>query len=161
MTTDADDTSGRLDISRVAHRATEIDRHHVVMSYRVRSFTTFPTARLHPAKRNLVLELNRDAERGSERNVRISSRDGRLIAEVISNATREVIATVEATRPDDQSVRISGPRRLLGARSYFWTSNFHAAHSTSCGRGDGFPIVCQDSVPQRGWVRVDQPGWPR
>ena len=160
MTTDPDDTLGRLDLARVEHRATSIDRRHVIVSYRARTFDAFTTARLDPDSRNLVLELNRDSVRGSERNVRISSIEGRLVAEVISNATREVIATVQATRPNDYTVQITGPRRLLGARSYFWTSNYHAARSPSCGRGDGFPIVCQDSVPQHGWARMDRPGWP-
>ncbi|MGI8434272.1 MAG: hypothetical protein ACR2LE_05985, partial [Nocardioidaceae bacterium] len=59
------------------------------------------------------------------------------------------------------SIRSSGPRRLLGARSYFWTSTFHADASAGCGDDDGVQITCQDSVPQRGWIRWDRLAWPR
>jgi hypothetical protein len=157
---DPDDTLGRLDIGRVSDRTVEVRKDRYLISYRVRTLTPFGTARLDVADRNFVLELNRDGERGSERNVRIAERNGDLVAEVISNASREVIGTVPASRPSDRTVQISGPRRLIGARSYFWTSNFHARHSPGCGRGDGFPIVCQDDVPQDGWLRLQHPAWP-
>lgn len=158
--TDPDDTAGRLDISRVTDRVTQIDRRHSVVTFRVRTLAAFDSQRLSPRHRNFVLELNRDSQRGSERNVRISSRDGRLVAEVISNATREVIATVGVTRPTGHTVRISGAKRIIGARSYFWTSNYHARRSPQCGQGDGYPISCQDSAPQRGWFTLDSIAWP-
>ena len=59
--------------------------------------------------------------------------DGVLKAEIISTATRQVLATVSATRPNDRALEITGPRRLLGARSYFWASNYHADRSPLCG----------------------------
>jgi hypothetical protein len=158
--TDPDDTHGRLDIGRVRDRAVEMSPDHFLITYRVTTLTPFATDRLDVDDRNFVLELNRDAEAGSERNVRISARDGALVAEVISNATRETIATVTATRPDDYSVQISGPRRLIGARTYFWASNFHAQHSPRCGVRDGFRAVCQDDVPEDGWLRLERPAWP-
>jgi hypothetical protein len=108
--TDPDDTPGRLDIGRVSDRAIEMSPDHFLISYRVTTLTPFATERLDVGDRNFVLELNRDSEAGSERNVRIAARDGVLLAEVISNATRETIATVTVTRPDDYSVQISGPR---------------------------------------------------
>lgn len=159
-TSDPDDTLGRLDIARVAHRVSQLGRHRFMLDYRVGTFAAFGSPGLDVQHRNFVLELNRDTQPGSERNVRVSQRDGSLVAEVISNATREVIATVEVNRPNDQTIRISGPRRVLGARSYFWTSNFHAPRSSSCGEGDGFPIICQDTVPEHGWTRLDSPAWP-
>jgi hypothetical protein len=158
--TDPDDTDGRLDISLVQNRAVQVGRHHVVMTYRVRTYTPFGSGRLNDTDRNFVIELNRDAEAGSERNVLVTSHAGGLTADVISNATGQVIATVEVSRPNDQAVLITGSRRLIGARSYFWTSNFHAEKSYACGYQDEIPITCQDSVPRRGWIRLDRLAWP-
>jgi hypothetical protein len=158
--TDPDDTDGRFDIARVSHQVDQFSRRQVTMTYWVSTFASFASARLNARHRNFVLELNRDGEPGSERNVRISRSDGHLIAEVISNATREVIDTVDAWRPSNRSIVITGPREVLGARSYFWTSNFHTAGRSACGWGDGYPITCQDSVPQDGWIRLDRPAWP-
>lgn len=160
--TDADDTSGKLDIAAVRHRITRSDARHVSLSYRLTTYDAFRLRRLDERHRNFVLELNRDAERGSERNVRISYLDGfGPLAEVISNATRQVIATVEVIRIDSHTVAIRGGRRVIGARSYFWTSNFHVAGHGRCGWRAGYPITCQDTVPGNGWIRLDTPAWPR
>jgi hypothetical protein len=157
---DPDDTDGRLDISLVRSRGVQLDRHHVLVTYRVRTYTTFGSGRLDDQDRNFVVELNRDAEAGSERNVLVTSHDGALTAEVISNASRRVIATVEVSRPNDQAIMITGSRRFIGARSYFWTSNFHADGSVRCGDTDGVAVTCQDSVPRRGWIHQDRLVWP-
>jgi hypothetical protein len=159
-TTDPDDTHGRLDISRVRDRVTQRDRDHVVVSFSVQTFTPFSERLLEADQRDFVLELNRDSEPGSERNITITGVGGELVADVISNATREVIATVQADSVDDHTIRVTGPRRLIGARSYFWTSNFHLDGSVSCGDLDGIPLTCQDSVPDEGWIRLDPPAWP-
>jgi hypothetical protein len=158
--TDPDDTDGRLDISLVRSRGVQLGRHHVIVTYRVRTYTTFSSGRLDARQRNFVVELNRDAEAGSERNVVVASHHGALTAEVISNATRRVIATVEVSRPNDQAVMITGSRRLIGARSYFWTSNFHVDGSVRCGEDAGTAVTCQDDVPRRGWIQQDRLVWP-
>jgi hypothetical protein len=158
--TDPDDTDGRLDISLVRSRGVQLDRHHVIVTYRVRTYTTFGSGRLDPEQRNFVVELNRDAGAGSERNVVVASHHGVLTAEVISNATRRVMATVEVSRPNDQAVMITGSRRLIGARSYFWTSNFHADGSVRCGEDHGTAVTCQDDVPRHGWIQQDRLVWP-
>ncbi len=159
--TDPDDVDGRFDIAAVQHVVSEADRRHVWMTYTVTTFASWIDARLDRRWRAFVLELDRDGERGSEVNVTVSKRDGHIVAELISNATREVIRDVRISRPDAHSFTLSGPRRLLGARSYFWTSNFHAdAPRTLCGRQGGYPVTCQDSVPNAGWIRLSKPAWP-
>ena len=160
VVTDPDDTAGPLDIARVRHRITQRQPGHVRISYGVRTFGRFPASALDRSHRHFVLELNRDGQPGSERNVRISSRAGELVAEVISNSTREVITTVTAVQLNSRAFRIFGPREVLGARSYFWFSNFHAPRSLDCGSANGYPITCQDAVPERGWIRLDRPAWP-
>jgi hypothetical protein len=159
--TDEDDTYGPLDISEVTHQITYTTlRGRVRLSYAVETYLPFDAGALDPRHRMFVVELDTDGQPGSERNVRISTRSGQLTAEVISNATREVIATVDVSRPNAQTLRITGPRRLIGARRYFWYSNFHADHSRHCGWSDGYPVTCQDDVPEDGWIRLDRPAWP-
>jgi len=160
--TDSDDTDGRLDIASVRHRIQPVDGQHVRLTYRVTTYDEFDAARLNATRRHFILELNRDAERGAERSIRISHLDGEgVVAEVVSNATREVISTARVTRVDANAIHIRGPRQLIGARSYFWYSNFHDRHSRRCGEVGGYPVTCQDSVPDRGWLRLDTPAWPR
>lgn len=160
--TDPDDTGGRLDIASVRHRIQPVDGQHVRLTYRVTTYDEFDASRLNTTRRHFILELNRDAERGAERSIRISHLDGvGVVAEVISNATREVISTAHVARVDANAIHIRGPRQLIGARSYFWYSNFHDRRSRRCGAVDGYPVTCQDSVPDRGWLRLDTPAWPR
>jgi hypothetical protein len=160
--TDEDDTYGPLDLSRVTHQITYTTlRGRVRLSYAIRTYLPFDAGSLDPRQRRFVLELDTDGQPGSERNVRISSRGGRLTAEVISNASRKVIAIVDVTRPNARTLWITGPRRLIGAHRYFWYSDFHANRSRHCGWSDGYPITCQDDVPDDGWIRLDRPAWPR
>ncbi len=161
VVSDPDDTAGPLDVARVAHRIRTDERaRHARITYRVRTYQDFDAGRLHPHRRTLVVELDTDGGRGATRNLRISARDGRPVAELISNATREVIAELPVQRPDRRTVAVSGPRRLLGARDYFWTATYHRPGSRACGTQDGHPVWCQDTVPERGWIRMDRPGWP-
>lgn len=159
---DPDDTAGSLDIASVRHRITVRDSGHVHVSYWVTTYAGLDLSRLDARHRNFVLELNRDSQLGAERSVRISYVAGSgLIAEVFSNATRRRISTVAATAIDSKTIRISASRRRLGGRSYFWTSNFHVGGDGTCGWRDGYPITCQDAVPDAGWIRLDYPAWPR
>jgi hypothetical protein len=160
--TDGDDTYGPLDISRVTHRITyTTPRGRVRLDYAVKTYRPFDAGALDPRQRRFVIELDTDGRSGAERNVRISARSGEPTADVISNATRKVIATVDVTRPNAQTLRITGPRRLIGAQRYFWYSDFHADHSRHCGWNNGYPVTCQDDVPEQGWIRLDSPAWPR
>jgi hypothetical protein len=159
--TDDDDTYGPLDISRVTHQITYTNpRGRVRLAYAVNTYLPFDAGSLDPRQRRFVIELDTDGRPGAERNIRISARNGLPTAEVISNATRKVIATVDVTRPNAQTLRITGPRRLIGAHRYFWYSDFHADRSRHCGWSDGYPVTCQDDVPQEGWIRLDSPAWP-
>lgn len=157
--TDADDTSGPLDMRRARHRVVRGD-HGTRLAFTVHTQRPFADADLSWRHRHFILELDTDGEPGAERNVTIFGRDGQLRADLISNATREVIAHLAVVRVDPRTVRVLGPRRLLGVRKVFWTSNFHWRDAPACGREDGYPITCQDSVPDRGWIRLDRMAWP-
>jgi hypothetical protein len=160
ITTDPDDTAGRLDLAAVVHRVHQHSDGDVRLRWTVRTRAAFDPRVLRNRFRRFTVELDTDGEAGAERSVRLVSRPGGVVAEVVSNATREVVASLPALRPDRRSLAFAGPRELVGARRYFWYSDFHSRHSPGCGAGDGFPVVCQDTAPQRGWIRVDRPGWP-
>ena len=162
MVTDGDDTHGRLDISKVTHRIRySTPRGHVHITYRVKTFRAYHIGLLNARHRRFVIELDTDGSPGAERNVRISTRNGHLTGDVISNATRKVIATIAAAHPAPHIVQVAGPRRLIGAHRYFVYSDFHAEHSRHCGRYQGYLITCQDDVPEAGWIHLDRPAWPR
>jgi hypothetical protein len=158
--TDLDDTRGRLDVRSVRHRVSQVSPRRVQVSYRIRTFAPYRDGLLESPEREFVIELHRTATRGADRNISVSSVDGALVATVISNATRKPIARARIVRLDAQTFRIVGSRALIGARSYFVTSNFHAGGSARCGWNAGWPVTCQDSVPDNGWIRVDRIGWP-
>lgn len=164
VTTDPDDTPGRLDLAAVVHRVRQRQGGHsdagVRLRWTVRTRAAFDPQVLQNRFRRFTVELDTDGEAGAERNVRLVARPDGVVAEVVSNATRHVIASLPALRPDRRSLAFAGPRELVGARRYFWYSDYHARHSPTCGRGDGFPVICQDTAPERGWIRVDRPGWP-
>jgi hypothetical protein len=157
--TDGDDTAGPLDIVRVRHRTVSAGS-HTRLAYTVRVQGPFDDADLSWRHRHFIIELNTDSERGSELNVTIYGRDGDLRADLISNATREVVAHLAVVRVDERTVRVIGPRRLIGARKVFWTSNFHRTGFPACGWDEGHPITCQDTAPDRGWIRMDPIAWP-
>jgi hypothetical protein len=157
--TDADDTGGPLDIVAVRHRVEGDDR-SARLSFTVRTQRDFEDSELSWRYRHFIVELDTDGQPGAERNVTIFSRDGVLRADLISNATREVIAHLSVVRVDQRTLRVVGPRRLIGVRKIFWTSNYHQTGVPACGWTDGFPITCQDSVPDRGWLRLDKLAWP-
>jgi hypothetical protein len=157
--TDRNDTEGPLDVRQVKHRIAT-HAHRTTLAFTVRTWRGFDNTDLSRRQRNVVLELDRDGKPGAERNVTIYSRGGGLRADLISTATREVIAHVTAVRIDKRTVGVVGPRRLLGVRRVFWTSNYHRSGVPACGWAGGYPITCQDTVPNRGWLRLDRRAWP-
>ena len=161
-TTDPDDTPGRLDIRSVSHRVTQLSppRGAVRVRWTVRTHRDFDPAVLQNRHRRFTLELDTDGKSGAERNIRFVVRDDVLVAEVESNATREVIATLPARIESGRALSTAGYKGLVGARRYFWYSTYHASGSPACGRHQGHPVTCQDSVPEDGWIRLDRPAWP-
>jgi hypothetical protein len=157
--TDANDTAGPLDVRRVRHRVVGDDR-WARLTFTVRAQRPFDDTDLSWRQRHFILELDVDGEPGAERNITIFGHEGDLRADLISNATRTVIAHLPVTRIDDRTLRVFGPRRLVGVRKVFWTSNFHRTGAPACGWSDGHPITCQDSVPDHGWLRLDRLAWP-
>jgi hypothetical protein len=157
--TDADDTAGPLDIVRVRHRVTG-DERWARLTFTVRAQRPFDATDLSWRHRHFILEMDINGEPGAEHNITVFGRDGELRADLISNATRTVIAHLPVTRVDKRTLRVFGPRRLVGVRKVFWTSNFHRTGVPACGWSDGHPVTCQDSVPDRGWLRLDRLAWP-
>lgn len=160
-TTDPDDTNGPLDIAAVTHRIAVRDRSDVQVSYTIRTYGRFHVRGLDRRHRNVMIELGTDGESGASRNITIYARDGRLRADLISNATRERIARLPIRRSGRRSIRVRGPRRLTGARRYFVVSRYEDPVTAPCGTVGQTPVTCGDDVPRRGWLRMDRPAWPR
>lgn len=160
-TTDPADTRGPLDIAAVTHRIAVRGRSHVRVAFGIRTYRPLRSADLNRRHRNLTIELGTDATPGASRNIRVYARNGRLRADLISNATRKRIARLAIRRTGRRSIRIRGPRRLTGAQRYFVVSRYENPVTAPCGKVGNTPITCGDEVPRRGWLRMDRPAWPR
>lgn len=160
-TTDRDDTRGPLDVARVIDRVSVYGKRHVHIAYTLHTYDRFSTRDLNRRRRNLTIELGTEAEPGASRNIAIYARKGRLRAKLISNATRRPIARLDVRRVSDRAVRVRGPRRLIGARRYFVHTRYEKRSTAPCGRAGNIPITCGDDIPNRGWLRMDRPAWPK
>lgn len=160
VVSDPDDTGGALDVRAVRTRIDAASGHASWVRYTVRTDDAFRSTDLHPRWRRFVLELDTDGKPGSERNVSVFARKGRLTAELESNATREVLAELAVRRVGPRRIQISGTPEEIGARKVFWTVDWHQRGDSLCGSVGGRPVVCQDSVPDDGWLRLDRPAWP-
>jgi hypothetical protein len=152
--TDADDTQGGLDLLGASH-AIRVDVDSAQVRYTIRLAEPIAADGLHRRHRILVAELDTDGRRGSERNITIYGSHWRVHADLISNATREVVRSLHVRLlGDGRLIRVRGPRRAAGARRIFWYSHYHRAGDPDCGWRDGYPITCSDSVPDDGWLRL-------
>lgn len=159
-TTDRDDTRGPLDVAGVTDRVAVYGRHRVRVAYTIRTHGPFRTRDLTERHRNITLELGTTAS-GASHNITIYASDGRLRATLISNATRRPVAELAVSRPGERAVRVRGPRRLIGARRYFVVTRYEKRSTAPCGWAGDVPVTCGDDVPNRGWLRLDRPAWPR
>lgn len=160
-TSDRDDTRGPLDLASVTDRVTVFGKHHVHVAYTLRTYESFSTRDLTRRHRNFTIELGTDSTSGASHNIAVYARDGKLRAKLISNATREPVARLQVRRVGDKAVRVRGPRSLIGARRYFVVSRYEKRSTAPCGSAGNIPITCGDDVPNRGWLRLDRPAWPR
>lgn len=157
--TDQRDTPGPLDIVSVTHVARDRGE-TAALRYTVSMAEPFDASDLQRRHRHVVAELGTDGQRGAERNITIYYRDGALRADLISNATREVIASLHVRQLDGRRLRVRGSREQIGVRTIFWYSNYHRLGFEPCGWDDGYPVTCQDPVPERGWVHLPRGAWP-
>lgn len=160
IVSDPDDTTGPLDVRTVRLYVDAASGRAHQLRYTVHTTGAFRSAELHPRWRRFVVELDTDGRAGAERNVAISARDGRLVAELISNSTRQVLAELDVRRSGRRGITVSGSPQELGARRIFWTVDWHRRGDVVCGSVGGRRISCQDSVPDDGWLRLDRPAWP-
>jgi hypothetical protein len=157
--TDADDTNGPLDVAAVSHRVRE--RHDTaLLRFTMHLHEPVDARALQRRHRRLVAELDTDGRSGAERNLTVYTSDGDLRADLISNATREVIRSLPVRFIGEDRLQVRAARGLLGARRIFWHSSFHLAGHPECGWEHGHPVTCSDSVPDDGWLRLPRPAWP-
>jgi len=158
--TDPRDTPGPLDIVAVTHAVRDRGT-TATLRYTVTMDRAFDSSDLHRRHRHVVAELDTDGRPGAERNITIYHRDGALRADLISNATREVVAVLHVRHLDGRRLRVRGSRQQIGVRKIFWHSRYHRLGFKPCGWTDGYPVTCQDVVPDRGWLHLPRGAWPR
>jgi hypothetical protein len=157
--TDADDSGGALDVVAVSHSVRERGDTAQVR-YTIRLQAPIEAGDLHRRHRLVVGELDTDGRPGAERNITVYGRDSQVHADLISNATREVIRPLHVRLLDGQRIRVRGPRQQVGVRRIFWYSYYHRTGDPSCGWDGGYPVTCSDSVPDDGWLRLPAAAWP-
>ena len=149
-TTDPDDTSGRLDIRRLAHgHDGEVNLRH-----RLRMSNDWSNRALSGIGTEIYIWFSTDTDEYAELRGVIDRHEGRLYAEMEKydeaegSADIQSLARIEVTRPSSRAVEISFPRSLLGASTthYYWsaTAYFISSRISACHEG------CQDIAPETG-----------
>ncbi len=141
---DADDVSGRLDISSASdgHAGTK------TVTHTIRTFAAWPVGLIGPRTPNyFLLELSTDADPAPERSVLIVSSAGHMVGLLFGPNSR-FITSVHASRPNRHTVKVSIPRSRLGnPAGYKWQAFSFFRAPGACHAG------CQDRAPD-GTTRV-------
>ena len=143
---DADDTAGALDVSEVGHSHGQ----NRLLIHRLSTYESWSNDVLLDEGTAFWFEFFPAG--GNEKYVRVDvSPDGNLYGEVIRWDGETILAYVKVWRPDDRTIQIEFPKRILklGLHRYSWNvaSTFRQPGASECG---GDPYVCSDHVPDQG-----------
>lgn len=148
---DPDDSTGGLDIASIAHSHSE-----GVLVHRFSTYEAWDTAVLQDglsyAKFNFFID-----QRYITATVDVED-DGTLYAEIRNFRTQRIIGFAKVWRPDERSLRIEFPKRVLGrgVTSYRWSAltSFHQQGHESCDSDSETTTVvaCGDPAPTRGFI---------
>jgi hypothetical protein len=143
---DPNDRPGPLDIRSASH-----GHAGARVTHRISTFGTWPIGLLRPSTPNLfAVEISTDSDPALERVVLISSRNGRMIADVFTLPSGDFVGSASASKPNARTLRVSILRSRLGnPAGYRWNafSQFKAAGACSS--------FCFDRAPNRGRVLHD------
>jgi len=156
---DANDTRGRLDVSRVRH-VQVTDSGKVSFLHTIRTFQPWKTRLLERDATEIDLWFSTDEDDDPERVVYIKSKNGHVRAEMNTynsyshGASVGFMGTIRARRPDERSVQVFVPKRWIkrrGLRGYDWwlSTNFYRKEGSVCTEW----YRCTDSVPDKGSYR--------
>jgi len=156
---DPNDADGRLDLIAASHSVRERASSAWVRFTLVLQ-APIGAQELHRHHRVLIGELDTDGRSGAERSLKVYGDGERIRADLVSNATREVIRRVPVRLLAGQRITLRAPREQIGARRIFWYSYYHRTGDPLCGWQEGHPVTCSDSVPGDRWLRLPVAAWP-
>jgi hypothetical protein len=123
---DPNDRPGPLDIRSASH-----GHSGGRVTHRISTFGAWSIGLLRPSTPNLfALEISTDSDSALERVVLISSRNGRMVADVFTVPSGDFVGSASASKPNARTLRVSILRSRLGNPSgYRWNafSQFKAA----------------------------------
>lgn len=83
-----------------------------------------------------------------------AAEDGTLYTEMIRWPTNRILGFAKTWKPDEQTIQVEFPRRLLGrgVEKYRWyvQTIFHQPDHPECGDAGGVRTKCYDRAPDRG-----------
>lgn len=145
-TVDADDSAGPLDIvyARLRHPKAAAETTVKVVTYETwdEGVLERPTG----GERNFIgVEVDTRGDSGPERRIIVTTQNGELVASMYGPGWGDPLepprATVEVRRPDEHSVAVTFPTRMLGrgTDSYRWAAvtSFEATDDASCPKPEG------------------------
>lgn len=143
---DPNDRPGPLDIRSASH-----GHSGARVTHRISTFGAWSIGLLRPSTPNLfALEISTDSDPALERVVIISSRNGRMVADVFTVPGGSFVGSASASKPNARTLRVSILRSRLGNPSgYRWNafSQFRAAGACSS--------FCIDRAPNHGRLLHD------
>lgn len=155
VTSDPNDSPGRFDVKSVSHGHTR----NGLLTHKVTMWNTWNNGALRGDANQIRVSFNTDSDRVKEREMIIDLWRGSLFAEMrcYCNQRDVVVGFAKVWRPDESSIKVAFPRRLLRKRlsTYRWRVSTHYAKPwhTICRIGDGVQSVCRDYAPDRGYIR--------
>ena len=151
---DRNDAFGRLDVRTITQGHLDTSARRMLL-HRIDTFGTWDKDSLRHEGAYIHILFTTDADNRPERMLNVDTVDNRLVAEMRSWRKKGVGETIyghaRVSRPDNKSVRVVFPRKLLGrgVDEYGWhvDTQFHKAGHPHCGTERGVIVVCPDSAP--------------
>lgn len=138
---DSDDASGRLDIKKISHEHSSSGR----VLHRLTTFERWRARQLR-CRGNLHFVFP-----DQHRDVRVTFRNGTLIATILNTNNGAVVGSGKVFRPSRRSVEISLRRKFFGSvDSYRWS--VHSEWLSACPNDGGDPISHLDRAPNKGSI---------
>lgn len=149
---DPDDSQGTLDIAAIEHRHDS----RALLVHTVSMYEPWDTTVLEDGETQIRLFFYVRGRLTRAMFVDVTP-DGSLFGEVRNWGNAKVVGFAKVWRPDDTSIRIEFPRRLIQPHvaRYGWSvgTSFHERGHPDCDQSGSLVIVCSDQAPDLGRVR--------
>ena len=158
MSVDPDDSSGVLDLAEVRTWVRTVPASgQRLLEFKLITYDTWTTDLMEDPWTSINIYFDLDDDHGTERRLSIDvAADGSLFAEVQNTRTGFIRGYGKAWRPNDTSLRVQLPPRVLadGTRGFRWyvRSAFHQESHPDCGTVDDFVLICPDRAPDTRWI---------